>query len=292
MLSMDKILNALEIQKDLILGIYLYGSRLHQCHSENSDFDLFIVYNIEKINKIKENEKYQISGHLMDLKTYKSLIENHDAVILLTLWMKNEQIIFETEEMLKYRKSVFIDVKRIERSFLDVERMCLLRSKRYFNKDKKKSLKNFVHGIRFLIFGNQIVNNGKIDDYTNGNEYFDEIMNFKFNSWEECYQRVKPIFDKFRKEMKDSVLNEKLRFYEKYNENPNNGDLLVVHFLKNEGLRNLKRIFSTQIDFLENGLIALKSDPILSNMIYLINKECFSTVIVDQVSKNFTHQEL
>jgi predicted nucleotidyltransferase len=283
MLALEKIVEVLDIQKDKILGIYQYGSRLHQCHSENSDFDLFIVYDVEKINKIEENEKYNISGHIMDPHTYKIYIENHDAVIILTLWMKNEQIIFETEEMLKFRKSVFIDIKRIERSFLDVERMCLLRSKRYFNNDKKKSLKNFVHGIRFLIFGNKIVNNGEIDDYTYGNEYFDEIMNFKFNSWEECYQQVKPIFDKKRKEMKDSVLDEKLRFYGKYNEKLKDDDLLVIHFLKNEGLRNLKRIFSTKIDFLENGLIALKSDPILSNMIYVINKECFSTVIVDMV---------
>jgi predicted nucleotidyltransferase len=283
MLALEKIVEVLDIQKDKILGIYQYGSRLHQCHSENSDFDLFIVYDVEKINKIEENEKYNISGHIMDPHTYKIYIENHDAVIILTLWMKNEQIIFETEEMLKFRKSVFIDIKRIERSFLDVERMCLLRSKRYFNNDKKKSLKNFVHGIRFLIFGNKIVNNGEIDDYTYGNEYFDEIMNFKFNSWEDCYQQVKPIFDKKRKEMKDSVLDEKLRFYGKYNEKLKDDDLLVIHFLKNEGLRNLKRIFSTKIDFLENGLIALKSDPILSNMIYVINKECFSTVIVDMV---------
>jgi hypothetical protein len=281
-LSLDLVVKALQLEKNKIQAIYQFGSRVYQSHTKDSDYDIFIIYNDDSVDEIKESFEFNISGHLLNVKKFKESLDSHNAVVTPMLWIDEQFNIFENEELLNIRKSFMIDLKKLERGFLREENVCLLKSKRLYSSDKKKSLKNLVHGIRYLMFALQIAKNGKIDDYTVANSYYHKIISLEFDSWQEYMNEFKEFYEKLHEELKEYVFEEKTKVYEKYNK-PSTEKLLVIQFLKENELRNLKRLFSVNIQFLEGGLIHLLSDSKFSNMSCPINQECRTPIILDKV---------
>jgi hypothetical protein len=280
-LSLELVVKALQLDSEKIQAIYQFGSRLYQSHTENSDYDLFIIYD-DSVDSIIESTEYNISGHLLCVKKFKESLDSHNAVITPMLWIDKQFIIFENDELFNIRKSFMIDLKKLERGYLREENICLLKSKRLYSSDKKKSLKNLVHGIRYLMFALQISKNGKIDDYTVANSYYQKMISLEFDSWQEYMNEFKEFYDNLHEELKNYVFEEKTKAYEKYNK-LSTEKLLVIQFLRENELCNLKRLFSVNIQFLDDGLIHLLSDQKFSNMSCLINQECRTPIILDQV---------
>ena len=283
-LTLDVISKALNLIEDHILAVYQFGSRVYQSHTKNSDFDIFVIYETDDyLDTVIENDEFKIGAHIHDVKTYKKYISQHNACVIQTLYLVEKFIIFEHKELSNYRKKFMISMKKMERSFLRVESICLLKSKREFIYDKKKSLKNLVHGVRFLLFGLQIAKTGKIYDFTVGNTYYEYMLSLDFDTWDEYHQKFENIYHKLHNEFSEYIFEEKTKIYEKYSKKGKE-KLQLIQFLKENKLEYLTKIFSIQIDFLENGLMSFEYDPVFSNTTCLINQECRSTVILNQVT--------
>ena len=67
----DKILNTLNIDKSLILGMYLVGSNLWGTARKDSDLDVIIVI---KNNNVKKGKKY-ISGKDTETSIHNSNVD-------------------------------------------------------------------------------------------------------------------------------------------------------------------------------------------------------------------------
>eukprot|EP01080_Neovahlkampfia_damariscottae_P004066 gene4066-7355_t len=294
-LTFELVIQALNLEPKKIHAIYQFGSRVYQSHTKNSDYDLFIVYGTEFIDVVKENEKMKIGGHISDIKTFKNTIINHNAVSISVLWLDEKYVVFENEHMARFRKNFMIDLKKLERAYLREEHICLLKSRRLYKLDKKKSLKNLVHGVRYLLFGIQAAKTGKIYDFTVGNKYYEWMLTLDYETWDEYHKKFETIYEKLHEELKEFVFKEKSKYYEKYNGNSKE-KLELIHFLKENELKMLTKIFSTQIVFLDDGLISFIADPIFSNMECTINQESQSKVILDQdfrlVTKSFSFSSI
>ena len=285
-LTVDLIVKALNLEKEKIFAIYQFGSRVYRSHTKNSDYDMFIIYGREYVDKVVENDEYLVGGHISDILTFQNTIKNHSAVSLAALWIPVKFVVFEGEEMFNFRKNFMIDLKKLERGYLREENICTLKSRRLYKSDKKKSLKNLVHGVRYLLFGIQAAKTGRIYDFTVGNKYYEYMLTLEFDTWDEYYKKFESIYEKLHEELKEFVFTEKSKFYEKYSKNSKE-ILEIIHFLKENELKELTKIFSIQIEFLENGLISFISDPVYSNMDQVINRECQSKVILNKVSISF-----
>eukprot|EP01080_Neovahlkampfia_damariscottae_P007015 gene7015-11180_t len=294
-LSFDFVAEALNLIPDKIYAIYQFGSRVYESNSKNSDYDLFVVYGEKYLDLVIENQKFNIGAHLNDIKTFKKFMKTHNACIVQVLFLPEKFILFENKEMKTFRKNFMISMKKLERGFLRVESICILKSKREFNTDKKKSLKNLVHGIRFLLFGIQIAKTGKIYDFTVGNKYHKFMMSLEFDNWDEYYKKFEQHYLQFHQEFSDFVFEDKSSVYEKYSKKSTE-KLQLIHFLKENNLQLLTKYFSIQLEFLSNGLISFLIDPIFSNMTCLINQECQSTVILNKnfelVGKSFNFETI
>jgi hypothetical protein len=79
--------------------------------------------------------------------------------------------------------------------------------------DSKKAMKNLFHALRFILFGIQIAEKGKIIDYKAGNKYYNEICAEKFTKWEEWKKWVKigEMLYKFQKLVPKKIKSEKYK---------------------------------------------------------------------------------
>jgi predicted nucleotidyltransferase len=292
-ITLDLVSKAINLDKQKIYAIYQFGSRVYQSNSPNSDYDIFVVYGTEKdLDDVVENEEYNIGAHINDIQTFKKYLKNHNACVLQTLWLPEKFLIFENEEMSAFRKNFMISMKKMERGFLRVEGICYLKSKREFLVDKKKSLKNMVHGVRFLKFGIEIAKTGRIQEWTVGNKFQEYMSTLEYDTWEEYYNKFEKFYKDFHKEFSDFVFDEKQRIYEKYAKNESSEKLQLCHFLKENKIEDLTKYFSIQIEFLDSGMISFVIDPVFSNLTCLINKECQNPVILNEVIPDFNHFSL
>lgn len=205
----------------------------------------------------------------------------HNSILSLTLWTPEDLIIFENKEMKSFRTNEFIlDIKKMERCMVGESQMCVSKSKRLFKFDKKKSLKNIVHGIRYLLFGIQIIEKGKIYNYSEANDYFNEILKLNFSRWEEYYSVYKPTYEKLKAKITNMVMVEKI-IYSKY-ECPRNYKLSTLDFIHENTLNDLTRLYSIEYQYLNKDLIVLKSNKKYSNYNTLITNEC-NYLVIDKV---------
>lgn len=74
--------------------------------------------------------------------------------------------------------------------------------------EPKKAKKNLFHALRYVLFGIQIAEKGKITDYKAANIYYKQIFDEKFTKWEEWKKWVK-IGEKLYKESFKSLFRKR-----------------------------------------------------------------------------------
>lgn len=167
-----------------ILHLYSYGSRVYGCNKPDSDFDFIIItnQNEDKIDSIISNDG-KINATLYSLEGFKKAIDNHEISVLEAIFLE-KNFIWDFD----------LDINKLRHSISQ-------KSSNSFVKAKKKLIDNEIiiakkslfHSLRMILFGIQIVKFGKINDYSEANYLFEEIINSESEwiLWKEKYGEMR-----------------------------------------------------------------------------------------------------
>ncbi|KAL0477606.1 hypothetical protein AKO1_015440 [Acrasis kona] len=164
--------------KDQILNIYLFGSRLYQCHKSHSDYDLIVVVNGDYFDGSKLIETETLNINIYHLEYFKFLLFNNIVWVVMLIHVPKEYIWKQTFQL----KDFYVQ------NNIKLKNSALMDSAHHYAKSKKLwmadaeyyiSKKNIVHAIRLLNITLQLLSTNKVTDFTVGNDIWRDIVNDK-----------------------------------------------------------------------------------------------------------------
>ncbi|MNB85416.1 hypothetical protein D3C81_711820 [compost metagenome] len=188
------------INKDDILNVYRYGSRVYGTATNESDHDLIIV------KKGAEGIIEGIESGILNLTIYDELsfqeaINNHEISVLECLFLPKNCIITE-----KKKFDFELDITKLRNSISQKSSNSWVKTKKKLTVEKdynpyiaKKSL---FHSFRILKYGIQIAKYGRIFDYTEANYLWEEINSFETNDWEFFKTKYQPVYNELKSQFK------------------------------------------------------------------------------------------
>jgi predicted nucleotidyltransferase len=169
MITIDDIIKASGLHKSRVHNIYVFGSRVYQTHSDNSDWDIIVVANnsVEAI-EIK-SDLYNI--HIYTPKKFQEDLDWHMPknieCYFAPIWAKLQE---------KINFDFTLDVKKLRHATSHVSSNSWVKSKKKLEiGDYHTGIKSIFHSLRIPIFSTQLIENGQID-FTSANFIWNKIM--------------------------------------------------------------------------------------------------------------------
>ncbi len=187
------------LHKSRVHNIYLFGSRVYETHSDNSDWDIIVVANnsVESI-EIK-SDLYNI--HIYTPKKFQEDLDWHMP--------KNIECYFapswaKLQEKIKF--DFTLDIKKLRHATSHVSSNSWVKCKKKLEiGDYHTGIKSIFHSLRIPIFSTQLIETGQID-FTSANFIWNKI-NSKNWTWEEL--------DLEFRELRNNILTEFRKLTEK-----------------------------------------------------------------------------
>lgn len=197
-----------------LLNLYQLGSRVYGTANEQSDWD-FMAIVTHTVFLPDDGEHYlwecyddgEINVALYDAHYFGLMVREHrmEAIECVCLprqyvWLEKKQFVLELD----------LDVLRPMVSWITRLRMSMAQKRMTLEPYKAK--KCIFHAIRYIVFALQVVEHGKVVDYSAANHYLKEIMDHPSSEWEGLKAAFqKPVFFKLRGEFFN-----KARYHELY----------------------------------------------------------------------------
>jgi predicted nucleotidyltransferase len=170
MISKDEIIRATGLHPLKVKNIYVYGSRVYGTATSESDYDMIVVANSMDESREIIHGEYNIHVHTPD----KFIRELRD------LDMHNLECIFAPEDAKIMEKVNYADANfKIGHDHMKYKAMN--QSFSSFHKAKVRMIdgetfmgaKSLFHSLRILMFAKQVIQYGKIMDFTEANSFWD-----------------------------------------------------------------------------------------------------------------------
>ncbi len=199
MITIDDIIKTSGLHKSRVHNIYVFGSRVYETHSDNSDWDIIVVANnsVESI-EIK-SDLYNI--HIYTPKKFQEDLDWHMP--------KNIECYFapswaKLQEKIKF--DFTLDIKKLRHATSHVSSNSWVKCKKKLEiGDYHTGIKSIFHSLRIPIFSTQLIETGQID-FTSANFIWNKI-NSKNWTWEEL--------DLEFRELRNNILTEFRKLTEK-----------------------------------------------------------------------------
>ena len=175
-------LEKISLDTDEVLNVFVYGSRVYGTNTLESDWDLLIIINNDSLfipdQLLINNQDLTI----ISLQQIKIDISNNNIQRLELLWAPPPSILINKINLLDF---FVLDLNALRISVATVSTKCLAYAKILWlrENDIKKGKKNLFHCIRYVCFGIQIAINGMITNYTEANQYFNQIFEDQSTEW-------------------------------------------------------------------------------------------------------------
>lgn len=187
--SVDEVKRLVDLPEWKILNIYRYGSTIYGTNHEYSDFDCLVVANSLNRDKEINNGTYNVHIHTPD--KFEDDLRNGRMV--------NLECVFAPSYAILQTKKDYTNIKfdpiKLKREILKQSHDSWIKANMKFReRDIERALKSLFHSLRILVFGNQIIESGKIIDFSAANMYWDEIKvseDFRWNFYKEKYLPLK-----------------------------------------------------------------------------------------------------
>jgi predicted nucleotidyltransferase len=187
MIKIEDVIKASGLHPSRVFNIYLFGSRIYGTHSDNSDWDVVIVgkNSVESI-EIK-TDLYNI--HIYTPDKFKADLDWHMP--------KNLECYFapdwaKLKEDMKF--DLKLDLKKLRHATSHVSSNSWVKCKKKLTVADEYNIgvKSLYHSLRIPMFSSQIVETGKINDFTCANFIWDKIKS-KIWTWEELENEFKQL---------------------------------------------------------------------------------------------------
>lgn len=190
------VLKRAKIDRNNILALYQYGSRVYGNFTHKSDYDFIAVV------KRKDNEQFSdrvININFVSEETHQLRLDNHEISALETHFCPKEFIVLEDQKF-KFK----LNLKELRHSLSGKSSNSFVKAKKKLTVEKDYDLdigrKSLWHSFRIINFGIQICNTGSITNYDSMNELFTEIMNNY--TWKGLFKKYKTEYNELMSEFR------------------------------------------------------------------------------------------
>lgn len=187
----DDIITAVGIHPLKVKDILIYGSRVYGSAHEGSDYDMVMVAG----NLLPHEEKrltvngVHLNVHVYTSDTFLTALQRHDIM--------NLEVVFAPDWAKLQEKTVYskeINKKKLVKNNLTQSQSSWFNGKMKIKDGNiTKGAKGIFHSMRMLMFAAQIVEHGKITDYSVGNELYAEIMDCDEFDWSYYKEKYLPL---------------------------------------------------------------------------------------------------
>ena len=185
--KIEDILKVAKLHPTRVFNIYLFGSRIYNTHTDNSDWDIIIVAknSVESI-EIK-SDLYNI--HIYTPDKFKQDLDWHMP--------KNLECLFapdwaKLKEDMKFDFNLNIPKLRHATSHVSSNSWVKSKKKLEVANEYNIGVKSLFHAIRIPIFSTQIVNFGEIRDFECANWIWNKISEKEWN-WEDLDKEFRKV---------------------------------------------------------------------------------------------------
>jgi predicted nucleotidyltransferase len=188
--TVSQIIEKVGIHPLKVRNIYLYGSRVYGTERPDSDFDIILIGS----SLLEHNETehkigdVRLNVHVITPDKFKRDLENHD-IMNLECFFSPEYCRLQEKETLKF----VLNKKKLAKNIIAQSFNSWRGGKHKLNEgDIYRGLKSIFHSLKMLIFANQIMEHGRIVDFTAANDLHEEINLCDEMEWEHFREKYLP----------------------------------------------------------------------------------------------------
>ncbi len=189
----DVILKDFYLEDNEVVAVYPYGSRVYGTNRDDSDYDFIVVLKNVKVDSDRlDSRENTISITIYSEETFKERINEHKIFALECLFCPKELVLKNKLDFsFKLNKSNLRhsisekcskDWNQAKKRFSDSQGINPVTGETYVRKiyEGKKSL---FHCFRMIDFAIQIIEKGKIENYSSCNELWEELYTNPSEDW-------------------------------------------------------------------------------------------------------------
>lgn len=202
MLSYKELLGLLDgISDKDVLAVYPYGSRVYGTSKPMSDYDFIII--TKNITRDTLGLSNHVHATIYSLKDYMQRLEDHEISILECMSLPKEMMV----KSLIHPQLKEINLEKLRHSISGKSSNSLVKANKKLKLyDDRQShyigLKSMFHSLRMIRFGIQIATHGKIVDYGECNELYDQMLNETLD-WDFLFAKYKPYHNAWMTEFRE-----------------------------------------------------------------------------------------
>ena len=188
----NRICNELGIENHRLklFSIFLYGSRVYNNYTDESDYDFIVVRRQldYKVDSVKTKDGV-INCTIYSPQGFQKAIDEHEISVLECLSLSEELVILNNKEW-----NVKIDLNQLRSSISQKSSNSWVKAKKKLNDDEDYiAQKSLFHSMRMILFGKQLALYNKIIDFEEANYLWYEIqeLDFEWSIWKEKYQQFR-----------------------------------------------------------------------------------------------------
>jgi len=201
--TVEDIIKSAGVHPLKVRNIYLYGSRVYGTARAESDYDIIMIASHLLAH---EEKRTTVNGvllniHIITPDKFLADLKIHNIMNLECLfapdWAKlQEKLVLPTD--INIKKLVKNNLAQSYSSWQGGKRKI-----REYNIDK--GVKSIFHSLRMLMFATQIVEQGKIADYSIANDLYSEIVDSDEFEWDYFKEKYLPLKVKFEEDVKKAL---------------------------------------------------------------------------------------
>lgn len=187
--TIDNIIRTSGLHPSRIFNIYIFGSRIYGTSNHDSDWDIIMVAN----NSVESSEirRGLFNIHVYTPDKFKKDLDWHRINNLECIFAPDWAILKET---IDYKKEFKLDSSKLRHATSHISSNSWVKCKKklVIADEYHTGIKSLFHSIRIPMFATQIMQHGKIVDFSCANWVWDKIK-VKRWTWDELDNEFRPI---------------------------------------------------------------------------------------------------
>lgn len=201
--SKEELIEAVGINKLKIRDIFIYGSQVYGSAHEGSDYDIVMVAGALLPH---EEKRLTLNGvnlnvHVYTPDIFKQALQKHDIMNLEAVFAPEWAIL---QEKSNYSREV-IAKKLIKNNLTQSQSSWFNGKMKIKDGNITKGVKGIFHSMRMLMFAAQIIEHGKIVDFSVGNSLYEEMMDCDEFEWSYYKEKYLPLKVELEEKLKSLV---------------------------------------------------------------------------------------
>ena len=187
---LEEITNISGLESHKIRNIYIYGSRIYKTHTVNSDYDAIVIACSMYLNHEIYDNNYNI--HITTPDSFADQLKQHDIHCLECIFAPDNAQIYSK---IDYLKDFKFDAGQLKKMILSQSTWAWTKAQKRIEKGNIiGGAKSLFHSLRILNFGLQIMEFGKIVNFSASNETWNilrDCNSFEWNSYQDTWIPVR-----------------------------------------------------------------------------------------------------